>query len=135
MDKSIKIAKKPGGRSRGAKSQGHVYSKSVSPTPTKYNGPELGPRRTSPIVRMPDQSHASTPRFTEYYAGCKFTEPPAPSTLPPPPQHWLQKRTVVRAFSRDLPAQPSSISTMVSSFFVCILSPAKVATYHRLFID
>lgn len=53
-------------------------------------------------VRMPssaNSSQGSSPRTSPgllagHYAGCKWNEPPLPSALPLPPQHWMMQTSL-----------------------------------------
>lgn len=69
--------------------------------------PSKGEPRSSP-VGAPSSSQGSSPRTSPgllagHYAGCKWTEPPLPSALPLPPQHWMQETSATPAILRPFP--------------------------------
>ncbi|KAJ8919198.1 hypothetical protein NQ315_012186 [Exocentrus adspersus] len=55
-------------------------------TPVKVQPP-------SPKANLKSSPRTSPGLLAGHYAGCKFLEPPLPSALPLPPQHWMQTTT------------------------------------------
>ncbi|XP_018328291.1 proline-rich nuclear receptor coactivator 2-like [Agrilus planipennis] len=74
----------------------------------------IGVQRMSLHRYSTSDSQGSSPRTSPgllagHYAGCKWVEPPLPSALPPPPQHWMQKMSINCKFTKEA-SQPSDFT-------------------------